>query len=600
MIQESHTSGAQSQGTDSTSNVGVSHVNPALRSNIPSALPQHVTSARLRRSASPVTHRVTSPSDSVTSVKSQSPHLQSSLSSTDGAHKSMTGQLKLQSDTVHSESLSPGNTVNVESVPRTHASNKRFRKKPPVSETVSRKRGYLNGQASQPDLHAEGSRDSVSGLSHSSSSCELFPTLKVPILESTANTSVTVRTSSTVTSTVTTSANPSVVCTSIIPSTVTSKVTASATRTKLKEEEEEHYKAGVAGVFTPTISPAGSSTSTSSDFSSSHIIVTTCITMTTATAVCTSSSFSRTNSLFSSPRVSTSAAADGQSNPVKARKKRVRLTCLTDGTVTVPPVLMGDILKEKLASKSRSRKVKTTKELVAFVQGKPMPEDDLDNSSVPTNSTSLTKESISEKYKTPGDALQISKSEHIAKYLQSQSEIHHMHEDPTIAPLEGGGGEGFTLQKMLMGDESAGGAEVENSTGAAEADNSTEIGNSSVGGMSSLTRDVQSSKDSESGGVIETQVHDQTVEELLAQLPPIDPEAICWDDMEADSEPPEKKEVTEEDITRLHTEQIEGLNGNINEGAKPGEIDFREWHQTVSKKSYQGELLHILPYTVID
>lgn len=123
----------------------------------------------------------------------------------------------------------------------------------------------------------------------------------------------------------------------------------------------------------------------------------------------------------------------------------------------------------------------------------------------------------------------------------------------------------------------------------------------------------------------------ETVEEILARLPPVDPDGITWsEDEELDEEEEEEEEeveepkpVPEEAVRRLLEEHIEGVNGNMTEGGAgvnashalnvplqdtfggsdskcPADCSFREWHQTLSKKSYEGELLHILPYVIID
>ena len=98
----------------------------------------------------------------------------------------------------------------------------------------------------------------------------------------------------------------------------------------------------------------------------------------------------------------------------------------------------------------------------------------------------------------------------------------------------------------------------------------------------------------------------ETVEDILASLPPIDTEAIL-----AEIE----KEVAEED------EEVEGLipaykphkeiTSNLIDDLNNGQLDyiggirdhsgeFKEWHEMASVESKDGELLHILPYSVID
>jgi hypothetical protein len=48
-------------------------------------------------------------------------------------------------------------------------------------------------------------------------------------------------------------------------------------------------------------------------------------------------------------------------------------------------------------------------------------------------------------------------------------------------------------------------------------------------------------------------------------------------------------------VQELHSGQHEGVNGNFtHDGA------FKEWHEVVSKPTIHGDLLYILPYSVID
>jgi len=127
---------------------------------------------------------------------------------------------------------------------------------------------------------------------------------------------------------------------------------------------------------------------------------------------------------------------------------------------------------------------------------------------------------------------------------------------------------------------------------------------------------------------------DLTVEEILAKLPPLDPSSIDWGEYDpaglsieeeqndAECSPP-SREVTAEDLERLHMQQIEGLNGNFQprltascsdtntvssglsnvDSAKSvsgQSAEFRKWHEMLARPSYQGETLHILPYVIID
>merc|ERR1719510_585808 len=107
----------------------------------------------------------------------------------------------------------------------------------------------------------------------------------------------------------------------------------------------------------------------------------------------------------------------------------------------------------------------------------------------------------------------------------------------------------------------------------------------------------------------------QSVEDVLAQLPPIDVASVLAeinseileqvDDEAAEDDhiegliPVKKEELSEgvktPMVEELHRGQHESVNGNFNhDGA------FREWHQVVSKETLNGDLLYILPYSVID
>jgi len=53
--------------------------------------------------------------------------------------------------------------------------------------------------------------------------------------------------------------------------------------------------------------------------------------------------------------------------------------------------------------------------------------------------------------------------------------------------------------------------------------------------------------------------------------------------------------VTSSDVTRFNDEPTESFNGNFGHDG-----DFKEWHEVVSKTTLGGDLIHILPYSVID
>ena len=96
----------------------------------------------------------------------------------------------------------------------------------------------------------------------------------------------------------------------------------------------------------------------------------------------------------------------------------------------------------------------------------------------------------------------------------------------------------------------------------------------------------------------------ETVEDLLAKLPPIDPSAVLeeWRQHEAEEEVDgliplmrPKTELTQQLIKDLNNGQLEHIGG-----IRDHEGEFKEWHQMTSLVSKDGEQLHILPYSVID
>ena len=99
--------------------------------------------------------------------------------------------------------------------------------------------------------------------------------------------------------------------------------------------------------------------------------------------------------------------------------------------------------------------------------------------------------------------------------------------------------------------------------------------------------------------------HVQSIEDVLAQLPPIDPAAVLaeWEAKMEDEEEIEglipvfkpKLEITEQVIQDLNEGQLEYIGGVRNHMG-----EFREWHEMASKETLNGEILHVLPYSLID
>lgn len=585
-------------------NLLLHQVSPGLRSNVSPVLPQFGSATGRCYSPTATSGGTTTnnfipgyPHSPVKSFHTGDSCLSSSLhfnesssisnSSTSPKSHPLAPQVKLRSGSANTDlsyQFHPSILVNMDSVPKTHASNKRLRKESPCPEDIPTKKVTRpNGQVVkgfdfmkacmplQPDVHGDGSRDSVSGLSQGSSSCEVIPQHnKVPMTDLMFE-----MTPAAVTTTVTTA--------------TTTTVATTVTSTTAPPDPFTRPSICSACIVTDTTTSAHNATTTDSSAASAVSMDSTIVT----TAICSTTI--------------TGTAVGSNTTPVPPsktrRKKPMKLRRVSASASVAQSTSVGDILKEKIASKARTPKVKTTQELVASVQAKTggtsgnFPEDKLCNVNVPSFETkpSLAK-CILMSRGTPTDALEISrnKTEHIAKFLQSQSELHPIQEDPSMEPL--GEMEDLRLQKHLGCLPGSSGGDNYNSSPA------------EVSSLSKLSKDIHqqssSSKDSQSASAVVMNVQDRTVEDILAQLPPIDVDAICWDESVTEGaavESPVVKEVTEEIIEKLHTQHMESLNGSVNEAPSSEHSDnFCEWHEVVSKRSYQGEFLHILPYVVID
>ncbi len=96
----------------------------------------------------------------------------------------------------------------------------------------------------------------------------------------------------------------------------------------------------------------------------------------------------------------------------------------------------------------------------------------------------------------------------------------------------------------------------------------------------------------------------ETVEDVMARLPVISASEVLasWTEDEEEQEPEglipvmrEPEIVTDGMVDRLHDENVESFNGNFNHLG-----EFREWHEMLTRVTKEGELLHVLPYSIID
>lgn len=84
-----------------------------------------------------------------------------------------------------------------------------------------------------------------------------------------------------------------------------------------------------------------------------------------------------------------------------------------------------------------------------------------------------------------------------------------------------------------------------------------------------------------------------TLEEIYSKYPPLDIDNFALDDVTY--EMPEPLEITDDDVSRLHTQHWTAMNGCYDSRGM-----WRDWTQTVSLRSYNSNPLHILPYVITD
>jgi hypothetical protein len=109
----------------------------------------------------------------------------------------------------------------------------------------------------------------------------------------------------------------------------------------------------------------------------------------------------------------------------------------------------------------------------------------------------------------------------------------------------------------------------------------------------------------------ETRV-EREIAEILSKLPPINVDEIVWDDSPDNSAPATPKPITEEDVDRYLQQEWDGVNGCVTHVATPptrknedecGSTEsssFRGWHEMVARRTYNDDLIHILPYSIVD
>lgn len=275
------------------------------------------------------------------------------------------------------------------------------------------------------------------------------------------------------------------------------------------------------------------------------------------------------------------------------------------GQDSVSELSKEDIVKSKIASIGRTHRVKTTQELLADLQARNtgLPSDNV-IPPVADSKASLTNCLLPGLRSGDRDALEMSrnKTEHIAKFLRSQSDLELSNQEfPSSRDIS----EDIKDTQILCREDPDPSDEVSIPSRLSKEVRSPAGSNSREALSIERPLSVQESRtlDNQLSPAPAPVGGDRTVEEILSRLPPINADNVEWEGSDSPPGSPPAKTVTEDDINRLHNEQVEGVNGVVNHSSqvlKDRDIDFREWHETVSRTSYQGDLLHILPYVVID
>ncbi|XP_065207674.1 mediator of RNA polymerase II transcription subunit 26-like [Planococcus citri] len=110
----------------------------------------------------------------------------------------------------------------------------------------------------------------------------------------------------------------------------------------------------------------------------------------------------------------------------------------------------------------------------------------------------------------------------------------------------------------------------------------------------------------------ETRV-EREIASITAKLPPLNINEISWSSPEP-SPPSTPKPITDEDVDRYLQQQWDGVNGCMThspftripaadgtaESSDNQNSEFREWHEMVARRTLNDDLIHILPYSIVD
>jgi len=95
----------------------------------------------------------------------------------------------------------------------------------------------------------------------------------------------------------------------------------------------------------------------------------------------------------------------------------------------------------------------------------------------------------------------------------------------------------------------------------------------------------------------------RTVAEILSVLPPIDYSVLDEPDDEYPEAPERPPAASEQLIERvLAGEPVEGVTGNREEEGEGDKTEhaFKEWHESVWRRSFDGQPLFVWPYVITD
>lgn len=236
---------------------------------------------------------------------------------------------------------------------------------------------------------------------------------------------------------------------------------------------------------------------------------------------------------------------------------------------------VADPLREKITAALRLHKLKTTQELAQQFNIEIKSHEDRINNSLNANHAKSHFPTIdfdADEAKT--------KSELMHRFLSSTTDAHEDQEEPDHHEAYG----------FLLNNNNN--------------DNDNDVQNMCVPQEPKPTSSTSHHVDS-----IEHEISD-----ILSHLPPLNVSEIVWSEYETDSDHDDNQDECQQsvkkrhkkcpqrqrDVSEAHVEKlIEDRWENVN-GCYDSETEWREWHEMTNAQTYNGDLLHILPYVHIN